>query len=80
MALLRVEEFEAAGASAVRRSGRCGAGRGSIVPFFAFAPSIRKMIYTTNAVEALHRPPRKIIKVRGSFPNDDRPQAGLPRD
>lgn len=40
------------GASAIRRSGRCGAGRGSIVPFFAFAPSIRKMIYTTNAVEA----------------------------
>jgi putative transposase len=41
------------------------------VPFFAFAPSIRKMIYTTNAVEALHRSLRKIIKTRGSFPNDD---------
>ena len=42
-----------------------------VVPFFAFAPSIRKMIYTTNAVEALHRSLRKIIKTRGSFPNDD---------
>ncbi len=29
------------------------------------------MIYTTNAVEALHRSLRKIIKTRGSFPNDD---------
>ena len=42
-----------------------------VVPFFAFAPGIRKMIYTTNAVEALHRSLRKIIKTRGSFPNDD---------
>jgi putative transposase len=41
------------------------------VPFFALAPGIRKMIYTTNAVEALHRSLRKIIKTRGSFPNDD---------
>jgi putative transposase len=42
-----------------------------VVPFFAFAPDIRKMIYTTNAVESLHRSLRKIIKTRGSFPNDD---------
>ena len=34
-------------------------------------PAIRKTIYTTNAVEALHRSLRKIIKTRGSFPNDD---------
>src|ERR1700751_3658834 len=42
-----------------------------VIPFFAFAPGIRKMIYTTNAVEALHRSLRKIIKTRGSFPNQD---------
>jgi len=42
-----------------------------VVPFFAFAPGIRKMIYTTNAVEAHNRSLRKIIKTRGSFPNDD---------
>jgi Transposase, Mutator family len=42
-----------------------------VVPFFAFAPSIRKMIYTTNCVEALNRSLRKIIKTRGSFPNDE---------
>ena len=42
-----------------------------VIPFFAFAPAIRKMIYTTNAVETLNRSLRKIIKTRGSFPNDD---------
>jgi putative transposase len=42
-----------------------------VVPFFAFAPEIRKMIYTTNAVEALNRSLRKIIKTRGSFPTDE---------
>jgi len=42
-----------------------------VIPFFAFAPAIRKMIYTTNAVEALNRSLRKIIKTRGSFPNDE---------
>src|SRR6187401_803050 len=57
------------GASAIRRSARLGAAPG--VPFFAFAPGVRKMIYTTNAVEALHRSLRKIIKTRGSFPNDE---------
>ena len=42
-----------------------------VVPLFAFPPDIRKMIYTTNAVESLHRSLRKIIKTRGSFPNDE---------
>jgi putative transposase len=42
-----------------------------VIPFFAFAPGIRRMIYTTNAVEALNRSLRKIIKTRGSFPTDE---------
>src|ERR1700745_2902157 len=42
-----------------------------VVPLFAFPPAIRKMIYTTNAVESPHRSLRKIIKTRGSFPNDE---------
>ena len=42
-----------------------------VVPLFAFPKDIRKMIYTTNAVESLNRSLRKIIKTRGSFPNDD---------
>lgn len=39
--------------------------------FFAFPPEIRKMIYTTNAVEALHRQFRKVTKTKGAFPTDD---------
>ena len=42
-----------------------------VIPLFAFPPDIRKMIYTTNAVESLNRSLRKIIKTRGSFPSDD---------
>lgn len=39
--------------------------------FFQFPEEVRKMIYTTNAVEALHRQFRKVTKTRGSFPTDD---------
>src|SRR5215207_8647277 len=42
-----------------------------VIPLFAFPPDVRKMIYTTNAVESLHRSLRKIIKTRGSFPSDE---------
>jgi putative transposase len=40
-------------------------------PFLEFEPAIRKVIYTTNAIEAFNRQMRKIIKTRGHFPNDD---------
>lgn len=39
--------------------------------FFLFPEEIRRMIYTTNAVEALHRQFRKVTKTKGSFPTDD---------
>lgn len=42
-----------------------------ITPFFAFAPDIRKVIYTTNAVESLNMTLRKVIKTRASFPNEE---------
>ena len=42
-----------------------------VVPFFAYPTQIRKMIYTTNAIESLHRGLRKIIKTRGAFPSDE---------
>ena len=42
-----------------------------ITPFFAFPPEIRKIIYTTNAVESLNMSLRKIIKTRGSFPSEE---------
>src|SRR6201984_553468 len=42
-----------------------------ITPFFAYPAEIRKVIYTTNAVESLHMSLRKIIKMRGSFPSEE---------
>jgi len=42
-----------------------------VIPFFAFPPEIRRIIYTTNALESLHAQLRKILKTRGHFPHDD---------
>ena len=42
-----------------------------ITPFFAYSPEIRKVIYTTNAIESLNMSLIKVTKNRGSFPNDE---------
>jgi putative transposase len=42
-----------------------------VIPFFAFPAEIRKVIYTTNAVESLNMVLRKVTKTRGSFPNEE---------
>jgi len=42
-----------------------------IIPFFAYPPEIRKVIYTTNMIESLNMSLRKVTKNRGSFPSDD---------
>jgi transposase-like protein len=42
-----------------------------VIPFFAFPPAVRRVVYTTNAIESLHSQLRKIIKTRGHFPGDD---------
>jgi putative transposase len=42
-----------------------------IIPFFDYPPEIRKVIYTTNAIESVNMSLRKIIKNRGSFPSDE---------
>jgi putative transposase len=42
-----------------------------VIPFFAFPPQVRRVIYTTNAIESIHSQLRKIIKTRGHFPSDD---------
>jgi len=42
-----------------------------VIPFFAFPPEIRRVIYTTNAIESVNARLRKIIKTRGHFPSDD---------
>jgi putative transposase len=42
-----------------------------VTPFFVFPPDIRRVVYTTNAIESLNMQLRKIIKTRGHFPNDE---------
>ena len=42
-----------------------------VIPFFAFAPQVRRVIYTTNAIESVNARLRKIIKTRGHFPSDE---------
>jgi putative transposase len=42
-----------------------------VIPFFAFPAEIRRIIYTTNAVESLNMSLRKIIKTRGAFPSEE---------
>lgn len=42
-----------------------------VIPFFAFPPAVRKVIYTTNAIESINARLRKIIKTRGHFPSDE---------
>lgn len=42
-----------------------------VIPFFAYPAEVRKIIYTTNAIESLHMRLRKIVKNRGHFPSDE---------
>ena len=59
------------GATGIRRSCSCGATRGrSIVPFLAYDVEIRKMIYTTNAIESINARYRRAVRARGHFPNE----------
>jgi putative transposase len=41
------------------------------IPFLSFPPAIRKIIYTTNAIESMNYQLRKVTKTRGHFPTDD---------
>jgi putative transposase len=43
----------------------------NVTPFFVFPPDIKRVIYTTNAIESLNMQLRKIIKTRGHFPTDE---------
>jgi putative transposase len=42
-----------------------------VIPFFAFAPALRKIIYTTNAIESLNAQVRKAVRIRGHFPSEE---------
>jgi putative transposase len=43
----------------------------AFIPFLAFSPAVRKLLYTTNAIESLNYQLRKVTKARGHFPTDD---------
>lgn len=68
----RLDEFEAKWGAAyppIVQSWRRNWAR--IIPFFDYPPEIRKVIYTTNAIESVNMSLRKITKNRGSFPTDE---------
>ena len=50
-----------------------------VIPFLAFPAEVRRVIYTTNAIEALNRQLRKAIKTKGTSQRGRRPQTDLPR-
>jgi putative transposase len=71
-AQMRLQEFEdkwGADYPTIVKSWRANWSR--ITPFFEYPPEIRKVIYTTNAIESVNMSLRKITKNRGSFPSDD---------
>ncbi len=71
-ALLRLTEFESkwdAFFATIEQSWRRNWSR--LAPFFDYPPDIRKVIYTTNAIELVNMSLRKITKTRGSLPTDD---------
>jgi putative transposase len=42
-----------------------------VVPFYAFHPDVRRLVYTTNAIEALNSKLRRAVRARGHFPTDE---------
>ena len=42
-----------------------------VIPFYAFPSEVRRIIYTTNAIEALHAKLRRAVRARGHFPTDE---------
>lgn len=71
-AVLRLDEFDekwGARYPMIAKSWRTNWAH--VIPFFAYPPEIRKIIYTTNMIESLNMSLRKVTKTRSSFPNDD---------
>ena len=59
------------GIDAFRRWSRLAAAWAQVIPFFAFPPTMRRVIYTTNALESVNRASGRVIKTRGHFPTDE---------
>jgi transposase-like protein len=71
-ALVELDAFEAEWGGKYRAVVRLWRGNwDNIIPFFQFLPEIRKVIYTTNAIESLNMVMRKYTRNRRIFPNDD---------
>jgi len=68
----RLQEFEEKWGKdypAIAKSWRSNWER--VIPFFDYPPEIRRIIYTTNAIESVNMSLRKVTKNRGAFPSDD---------
>jgi putative transposase len=71
-ARLALEAFEGKWGARFPMIGKAWRARwGEITPFLAFPPEIRRAVYTTNAIEALNRQVRKVLKTRGHMPTDE---------
>ena len=71
-ALAELDAFEAVWGKRFPMIGKAWRQRwDEITPLLAFPPEIRRAIYTTNAIEALHRQLRKTLKTRGHMPSED---------
>ena len=62
---------QALGAAVTRPSAARGGPGSKVIPFLAFPPEVRRIIYTTNAIESVNARLRKIIKTRGHVPTDE---------
>ena len=71
-ALSALDDFEASWAAQYPSIGASWRDRWALIrPFFEFSPEIRRIIYTTNPIEALNRQLRKVTKTRGAFPSEE---------
>ena len=71
-AMLELEAFEAKWGEQIPIIGRMWRESWQhVIPFLAFEPEVRRVIYTTNAIEALNRQLRKAVKTKGSFPSEE---------
>jgi putative transposase len=71
-AMIALEQFEAKWDDTIPIIGRMWRESWQhVIPFMAFEPEVRRVIYTTNAIEALNRQLRKAIKTKGSFPTEE---------
>jgi len=70
-ALAQLEAFEAAWGERYPMIGQAWRARWEhIIPFLALPEDLRRIVYTTNTIEAMHRQIRKAIKTRGHFPDE----------